>query len=58
VPVARRELLDHELVEDALDVLEVAHVAARAEDGVFADRMQTLDVAEAREGAVGCCMKR
>jgi hypothetical protein len=52
VPVAGRELLDDELVEHALQVLEVGHVAARAERGVVADGLQPLDVLEARERAI------
>lgn len=55
VPVSRCKLVGDELVENALDVLEVAHVAARTDDRVFSDSVQTLDIAETREGAVGCC---
>jgi hypothetical protein len=52
VPVAGRELLDDELVEHALQILKVGHVAARAKRGVVADGLQPLDVLKARERSV------
>ena len=52
VAVARGELVGDDLVEDALDVLEVGHVAGRADDGGVADGMQAGDVLKAGEGAV------
>ena len=50
--VALSELINDKLVKGVLEVLEVAHVAARAEDGVRADGVQAGHVLEAREGAV------
>lgn len=52
------KLVDDELVEDGLDVLKVGHVTACAEDGVIADGVETLDVLEACEGAVGRCVSQ
>ena len=45
----------HEVVEHALDLLEVGHVAARAKDGVGPDRVEADDVLEPGERAVRGC---
>lgn len=58
VAVACGELIGGDLVEDALDVLEVGHVAGRADDGGVADSVQTGDVLETCEGAVGSYAER
>ena len=41
-----------EVVEDALQILEVGHVAARPNDCEIADRVKTLDVLEASERTI------
>lgn len=46
------DLVNHKLVQLALQVLEIGHVAGRADDGRGADLDHTLDVLEPREGAV------
>ena len=54
VSVARGELVGNDLVKDALDVLEVGHVARRADDGRVANGVQASDIFESRKRAVGC----
>lgn len=49
------EFVDHELVKGVLEILEVGHVAGRADDGGRADGVQALNVLEAGERAVGRC---
>lgn len=45
----------HEVIEHALDLLEVCHVAARAEDGVGSDRVEADNVFKPGERAVRSC---
>lgn len=52
VSILCAELVDHELIEHGLDVLEIGHVAAGADDGVGAHRIETLDIFEPRERSV------
>lgn len=52
VPVLCGKFINHELIKDSLDVLEIGHVAPCADDGVIADRMQTLDILETCKGAI------
>ena len=41
-----------EIIEDALQILEVGHVAARPYDCEITDRVKTLDILEAGERAI------
>lgn len=53
VAVARGKFIGDDIVEDALNVLEVGHVAGRADDSGVANSVQTCDILETSEGAVG-----
>lgn len=48
------KLLDHEVIQQRLDVLEVRHISRGTDNGVVADSMKTLDISESREGTVRC----
>lgn len=52
VSILRRELIDDKFVEHRLDVLEIGHVAASADDSVVAHCMETLYVFESGERTV------
>lgn len=44
-----------EFLQEFLDILEVGHVATRADNGVFANWVESLDILEAGKGSVGSC---
>ena len=46
--------VDGEAVEQAIKILHVGDVAAKANDGGVGECAEALDVCEAGEGAVGC----
>jgi hypothetical protein len=46
---------NQELVENLLEVLEIGHIAASADDSVFTDFMQALNILESCKRAVRCC---
>lgn len=48
------KLLDHEVIQQRLDVLEVGHIPGGTENGVFTYGVETLDISESREGTVRC----
>jgi len=52
VPILRGELVNHELVENVLNVLEIGHVATCTNDSMVANCVQTLDVLESCKGTV------
>ena len=50
-------LVEGEVGEVAVEVLHVRDVAAEADDGLVLEGAEALDVGEAGEGAVGCCLE-
>ena len=45
---------DGEGVEEAVEILHVGDVAAKADDGGIGEGAKALDICESGEGAVGC----
>jgi hypothetical protein len=48
------KLLDHEVIQQRLDVLEVGHISRGTDNGVVTDGVKALDISESRKGAVRC----
>lgn len=47
---------DVEAVEETVEILHVGDVTAKTDDGRAGEGAEALDVCEAGEGAVGCCL--
>jgi hypothetical protein len=50
--ILRREFVDDKLLQEFLDVLEVGHIATGADNRVFADWVQPLNVLKTGKRAV------
>lgn len=46
------KLLDHEVIQERLDVLKVGHIPRSTENGMVTDSVKALDISKPREGAV------
>ena len=53
MPIRSGELVDHNFVENGLNVLEIGHVPACADHGVLTHGVQTLNILEPSERSVG-----
>lgn len=49
------EFFNDKFIQNLLDVLEVGHIATGADDGVFPNWMESLDVLKTSKGAVRSC---